>query len=241
MQSVENKTIIVTGGSRGIGRVLALKLAKENANVVITGRDHEKLLETEKELKKITGNVLALRADSSDHEDVEMVVYETVKKFKNIHVLVNNAGVFPHKLLQDFEIEAWKKVIEINLFGPMMFCKEAIPHMEKLASTTGATIVNVASTSGRRGYERGTAYVASKFALIGFSESLFKEVRKHNIRVCLVYPSAVETTEKKETELKEIGAGVAMRAEDVADSILLAIKLPQRAMLKDVEIWATNP
>ncbi len=241
MQNLENKTIIVTGGSRGIGRVLALRLAKEDVNVVITGRDAKKLAETEKELMKITGNVLALKADSSHHNDVKMVVNETIKKFGNIHVLVNNAGVFPHKLLKDFAIDEWKKIVEINLFGPMMMCKEVIPHMEKLASTTGATIINIASTSGRRGYETGTAYVASKFALVGFSESLFKEVRKDNIRVCIVYPSAVETTEKNESELTEMGKGVAMRAEDVADSILLAIKLPQRAMLKDVEIWATNP
>lgn len=241
MQTLENKTVIVTGGSRGIGRVLALRLAKEHANVVITGRDVKKLEETEKELKEISGNVLALKADSSDRNDVKMVVDETIKKFGNIHVLVNNAGVFPHKLLKDFEIDEWKKIVEINLFGPMMLCKEVIPHMEKLASTTGATIINIASTSGRRGYETGTAYSASKFGLIGFSESLFKEVRKHNIRVCLIYPSEVDTAEMNETGLKDSGKGVHMRAEDVADSILLAIKLPQRAMLKDVEIWATNP
>ena len=123
----------------------------------------------------------------------------------------------------------------------MMMCKEVLPCMEKLSATTGATIVNVCSTSGKRGYERGTAYVASKFALSGFSEALFKEVRQYNIRVVAVYPSYVETDIKPESELAEMGKGVYMRGEDVADSIILTMKLPQRALIKDIEIWGTNP
>lgn len=240
-QELKGKTVIVTGGSKGIGRVLALRLAHEGANVVITGREKTAIGATEVELKAITKNILAIAADVTSYEDVKKVVEGTIKAFGNIHYLVNNAGMFPHKLFKDFEIDEWKKIIETNLFGPMLFCKEVIPHMEKLSATTGATIINIASTSGRRGYETGTAYVASKFALVGFSESLFKEVRQHNIRVCLVYPSQVDTKIKDEASLEQIGKGVKMRAEDVADSILLAMKLPQRAMLKDIEVWATNP
>jgi 3-oxoacyl-[acyl-carrier protein] reductase len=238
---MQNKTVIVTGGTSGIGRVLALELAKEGSNVVITGRNKTRLAFTENELKANGGNVLAVNADASVYADCKRVIDETINKFGIIHVLVNNAGYFPHKLLKDFEVEEWKKIIETNLYGPMMMCKEALPHMEKLADTTGATIINIASTSGRRGYETGTAYSASKFALIGFSESLFKEVRKHNIRVSIVYPSQVDTTVVLENEQKQFGKGVHMRSEDVADSIIAALKLPQRAMLKDIEIWGTNP
>jgi len=172
---------------------------------------------------------------------VKRIVNAAVKEFGDIHYLVNNAGIFSHLYLKDFSIEDWKKVIEVNLFGPMMMCKEVLPYMEKLASTTGGTIINVCSTAGKRGYERGTAYVASKFALSGFSEALFKEVRQYNIRVVAVYPSYVDTDVKVESELPQIGKGVYMRAEDVADSIILAMKLPQRALLKDIEIWGTNP
>ena len=112
---------------------------------------------------------------------------------------------------------------------------------EKLSESTGGTIINIASMSGRSGYERGTAYSASKFALTGFSESLFKEVRQKNIRVLTIYPSYVETELKNEEDLKQIGKGVYMRAEDVADTILTAMKMPQRALLKGIEIWGTNP
>ncbi|MFI5145534.1 MAG: SDR family oxidoreductase [Ignavibacteria bacterium] len=241
MQTLENKTIIVTGGSKGIGRVLALRLAREKAKIVITGRNDKDLNNTRDELNKITPDVLAVNADVSVHQDVKRIVGETVKKFKDIHFLINNAGIMTHKAFNEFGIDEWKKVFDVNVFGTMMMCKESLPYMEKLSDTTGATIVNISSMSGRQGYERGTAYSASKYALIGFAESLFKEVRPKNIRVITVYPSYVETSVQNEDELKTIGKGVYMRAEDVADTIIHTIKLPQRAMLKTIEVWGTNP
>jgi len=242
LQSLSNKTAIITGGSKGIGRVLALRLATENANVVITGRNKKDLEKTSGEITAFNkGKVLAVDSDVADYSGVKRIVKETADNFGDIHFLVNNAGIYPHKLLKDYSIEDWKRVIEVNLFGPMMMCKEVLPYMEKLSSTTGATIVNICSTSGKRGYEKGTAYVASKFALSGFSEALFKEVRQYNIRVVAVYPSYVETDIIAESKLKSLGKGVYMRGEDVADSIILTMKLPQRALIKDIEIWGTNP
>jgi 3-oxoacyl-[acyl-carrier protein] reductase len=242
MQSLENKTVIITGGSKGIGRVLAIRLANEKSKIVITGRNAKDLEHTVNEIKN-TGHVdiIGIKADVSVYEDVKQVINQTIQNYRCIDILVNNAGIFPHKLLRDFTVDDWKKVVEVNLFGPMMMCKEALPYMEKLAKTTGASVVNIASTSGKRGYEKGTAYTASKFALTGFSESLFKEVREHNIRVITVYPSYVETDIIEENKQKQIGKGVYMRAEDVADSIISALKLPQRAMLKEIEVWGTNP
>ncbi|RPI13378.1 MAG: SDR family NAD(P)-dependent oxidoreductase [Ignavibacteriae bacterium] len=241
MQSLENKTVIITGGSKGIGRVLALRLANEKMNIVIAARNDSDLIHTKNEIAEINKNVIAIKADVSDYEDVKKIVNETVTNFKDIHYLVNNAANLSHKAVKDFDIDEWKKVIEVNVFGPFMMCKEVLPHMEKLKNTTGATIINIASTSGKRGYERGSAYSASKFALTGFSESLFKEVRQSNIRVVLIYPSSVDTSVKPESELNEIGKGVYMRAEDTADTIMLAMKLPQRALLKEIEVWGTNP
>jgi NADP-dependent 3-hydroxy acid dehydrogenase YdfG len=241
MQSLENRTVIVTGGSRGIGRILSLRLAKDKAKIVITGRNEEALENTTVEIKKYTDNVLAIKADVSVYDDVKKVVKESVNRFENIDYLINNAAIMTHKYLKDFNVEEWKKVLDVNVAGTFMMCKEVLPHMLKLSSTTGGTIVNVASMSGRHGYERGSAYSASKFALTGFAESIFKEVREFNIRVMTIYPSMVDTSFKEESSLKEIGKGVYMRAEDVADSILFAMKLPQRAMLKEIEIWGTNP
>jgi 3-oxoacyl-[acyl-carrier protein] reductase len=241
MQSLENKTVIVTGGSRGIGRVLALRLVKEKSNVVITGRNKKDLERTESEIKEITDRVISIKADISVPEDVKRTVSETIKRFGAIHYLVNNAAMLTHKYVKDYSFEEWKKVVDVNVSGTFMMCKEVLPHMEKLSSTTGGTIINIASMSGRHGYERGSAYSASKFALTGLSESLFKEVRSDNIRVVTIYPSMVDTDVKDENSLKVIGKGVYMRAEDVADTIIFAMKLPQRALLKEIEIWGTNP
>ena len=151
MQSLENKTVIVTGGSKGIGRVLALRLAREKAKIVITGRNEKDLNNTRDELNKITPDVLAVNADVSVHQDVKRIVGETVKKFKDIHFLINNAGIMTHKSFNEFGIDEWKKVFDVNVFGTMMMCKESLPHMEKLADTSGATIVNISSMSGRQG------------------------------------------------------------------------------------------
>lgn len=241
MQSLENRTIIVTGGSRGIGRILSLRLAKERAKIVITGRNEKDLEDTANEVKKYTENILPIKADVSVYDDVKKIVKEALNRFDNIGYLINNAAIMTHKSIKDFNVEEWKKVLDVNVAGTFMMCKEVLPHMQKLSSTTGGTIINVASMSGRHGYERGSAYSASKFALTGLAESIFKEVREYNIRIMTIYPSMVDTSVKEESSLKEIGKGVYMRAEDVADSILFVMKLPQRAMLKEIEIWGTNP
>lgn len=241
MQTLENRTVIVTGGSRGIGRILSLRLAKEKAKIVITGRNEKDLEDTANEIKKYTENILLIKADVSVYDDVKKIVKEALNRFENINYLINNAAIMTHKSIKDFNVEEWKKVLDVNVTGTFMMCKEVLPHMQKLSSTTGGTIINVASMSGRHGYERGSGYSASKFALTGLAESIFKEVREYNIRIMNIYPSMVDTSVKEESSLKEIGKGVYMRAEDVADSILFAMKLPQRAMLKEIEIWGTNP
>lgn len=241
MQTLENKTIIITGGSKGIGRVLALRCAYEKMKIVIAARNKKELESTGAEIAKINKNIIAVQADVSLHEDVKKIINEAVSNFNEIHYLVNNAAVITHKSMKDFDVNDWKQVIDVNVYGTFLMCKEALPYMEKLADTTGASIINIASTSGKRGYESGTAYSASKFAITGFSESLFKEVRHHNIRIMVVYPSAVDTSVKEESKLKTIGKGIYMRAEDAADSIIFSMKLPQRALIKEIEIWGTNP
>lgn len=241
MPKLQNKTVIITGGSRGIGRVLALKLAREKMNILITGRDKKSLGETEKELMTIHNNIIAVNADVSAYDDVKKIVKSAAEKFENIDFLVNNAAILTHKTVKEFGIDEWKKVVEVNLFGPFMMCKEVLPYMEKLSDSTGGTVINICSTSARRGYERGSAYVASKFALNGFSQCLFQENRKNNIRVISIFPSYVETSVQKESELKEIGKGVYMRAEDVADSIISAMKIPHRTTIREIELWCTNP
>jgi 3-oxoacyl-[acyl-carrier protein] reductase len=243
LQNLKDRTVIITGGSKGIGRVLALKLASEGANIVVTGRTEKDLLKMKVELLKQNPSIkiISIPSDVSVYDDVKSLVRQVVSEFGHIHYLINNAALLTHKPISEFGVDEWKKVIDVNLNGPFMMCREVIPHMEKLSKTTGGTIINIASTSGKRGYERGTAYSSSKFAMRGLSESLFKEVRNSNIRVVTIFPSYVDTKISEESKLKNIGKGVNLRVEDVADSIIYTMKLPQRAMIKELEIWCTNP
>jgi 3-oxoacyl-[acyl-carrier protein] reductase len=236
MENIRNKVIILTGASKGIGRATALKLAKAGAKLVLNSRKIADLQKLEKELDA-SGHLL-IEGDISDEKTCIKLVEETIKKFGRIDVLINNAAQFAFGKVVDLSLDDFDRVINANLRAPFILSKLVIPHMIK---QDGGTILNISSTSGKRGHESGGLYAASKFALNGLSECLIKEVRQYNIRVITISPSMVDTKIKPENEIKSSGKGVYMRMEDVADSILYALNLPQRALIKDIEIWGTNP
>jgi len=236
MENIKNKLIIITGASKGIGRTTALKLAKAGAKLVLVSRSIKDLQKVEKELG--TADYLLIEGDVADEKTCIKLVDETFRKYGRIDILINNAAQFARGKVLDLSLEDFDRVINANLRAPFMLSKLVLPHM---INQNEGTILNISSTSGKRGYEGGALYAASKFALNGFSECLLKEVRQHNIRVITISPSMVDTKIKSENEIRASGKGVFMRMEDVADSILYALNLPQRALIKDIEIWGTNP
>lgn len=236
MENIREKVIILTGASKGIGRTTALKLAKAGAKLVLVSRSIEDLKKIEKELGD--SDYLLLEGDVSDEKICINIVDEAFRKFGRIDILINNAAQFARGKVLDLSLDDFDRVINTNLRAPFMLSKLVLPHM---INQNGGTILNISSTSGKRGYEGGALYAASKFALNGFSECLLKEVRQHNIRVITISPSMVDTKIKPDNEIKSTGKGVFMRMEDVADSILYSLNLPQRALIKDIEIWGTNP
>jgi 3-oxoacyl-[acyl-carrier protein] reductase len=238
MKNLNGKTIILTGASKGIGKVTAKKLTEYESNLVLVSRKMSDLQKVEKELNYDSEKLLLVEADVSNADDDKKIIDETIKKFSRIDVLINNAAQFAHTRLIDIKIEDFDRVMNTNIRGVFILTKFALKHM--IPQNSGA-IVNISSTAGKRGYPTGCAYGTSKFALNGFSESLFKEVREYNIRVITISPSMVDTREKPLSEHKESGKGVYMRMEDVADTIIGSIVLPERCMIKDVEIWGTNP
>jgi 3-oxoacyl-[acyl-carrier protein] reductase len=238
MNNINNKVIILTGASKGIGRVTALKLSEHNPKLVLVSRRFDDLLKVKQELKAIENNLLLVEADVSKEDDCKRIIDETIRKFNTIDILINNAAQFARGKVIDLRLEDFDRVMNTNLRGVFMLTKLALPYMIK---QNRGTILNIASTAGKRGYVGGAAYAASKFALNGFSECLLKEVREYNIRVLTISPSMVDTRVKEESEIKEGGKGVYMRVEDVTDSIILSLNLPQRALVKDIEIWGTNP
>lgn len=186
--SLKSKVAIVTGGSRGIGRAIALLLADRGCNIVIISRTISELMETEKEIKKKNVKVLAIKCDVSKLKDVKKVVKETIKEFKKINILVNNAGIGPYKSLDLLNYKEVDSILDINLKGMVYFSKESLPHLKK---ENYGRIINISSGLGKSGMANFTVYCASKFGAIGFSEALAGELK--NIKVFSVCPGATDT------------------------------------------------
>lgn len=203
-------TAIVTGGSRGIGKETAIQLFKKGLNVVICSRNQREIETTVTEIKEVgkytnhtcdsNNKILGIKCDVSKISDVNHLVNSTIEKFKNIHVLVNNAGiVYIRKLIDTLE-EEWDKTIEINLKGAFLLSKAVLPFMIKNMSA-GGIIINVSSGAGKTGFPEISAYCASKFGMIGLTESLAWEVGNYNMRVMAICPGEVDTKMQQDVDL----------------------------------------
>lgn len=190
MKRLENKVALVTGAGRGIGRAISLALAKEGCNIVAVARTKNEIEETAAEVKRLGRQALAIRCDVSNAKDVQNAVSAAEKRFSSIDILVNNAGVAVLKELHEMSEKEWDYILDVNLKGTFLFCKRVAPLMKKRKS---GTIVNISSGLGKRGYARASAYSASKFAVIGLTESLAMELKGEGIKVFAVCPGGVDT------------------------------------------------
>jgi len=191
MSEFKGKIVIVTGGSRGIGRACALSFAQEGANIVFT---YNKSVDEAAKLKKeITGSgveCLDIQVEIRDYEQCRKVVEETMKKFGKIDILINNAGIIRDKALLMMLQEDWKDVLETNLGGVYNMSRAAITTLLKQKA---GCIINMSSVSGIIGLPRQTNYSASKAGIIGFSKALAREVAGYGIRVNVVCPGFINT------------------------------------------------
>ena len=239
MKNLKNKKAIITGGSRGLGKAIAIALAKEGIDIAITGRNEETLKETVNELKNLGVKAIYSVFDVGNYEDVKKGISNIITKQGPVDILVNNAGTAAFGSFNEMEVSVWTNIIQTNVMGMYYVTKEVLPHLLKLDE---GDIINISSTAGLNGNANISAYSASKFAVIGMSESLMKEIRKDNIRVSTYTPSTFESD-------MSIDAGIAskgstenvLQTEDLAELIVAGLKLPRRAMLKSVSIWSTNP
>jgi 3-oxoacyl-[acyl-carrier protein] reductase len=191
MKNFRNKTVIITGGARGIGKGCCLAFAKEGANIVFTySRSGKEAAALQKEIGKTAGAAIAMRADVRDIGQCRAVVEKTLNKFGRIDVLVNNAGIKKDRPLFMMTDDEWKDVIETNLGGVYNMTRAVITTMMKQKA---GCIINMSSVSGLSGLAGQTNYSASKAGIIGFTKSLAKEVAGYGIRVNAVCPGFVET------------------------------------------------
>ncbi len=191
MKEFKGKTVIVTGGSRGIGRATCLAFAKSGASIVFTYRENK--TEADKlagELKDLKVACLGLQLDTRNYNQCRTVIENTLEKFKKLDILVNNAGITRDKALVMMLPEDWKDVIETNLGGVFNMSRAAITTFLKQKE---GCIINMSSVSGLVGLPRQTNYSASKAGIIGFSKALAKEVAAYNIRVNVICPGFINT------------------------------------------------
>lgn len=218
---LKNKTVIISGATRGIGRAVAIELAKVGSNISFSFlksiKDAEDL---EKEIRNFGINVKSFQVDIRDYEAVKLWVDKTKELFGGIDIVVNNAGIIKDKALALMELTDWHEVIHTNLDGTFNLTRAAIITFIKQKS---GVIVNITSVSGIMGMSRQTNYAASKAGIIGFTKSLAKEVASYNIRVNAVAPGFIETDmlrdlreDYKSQIIKQIPLGRLGRPEEVA-------------------------
>jgi 3-oxoacyl-[acyl-carrier protein] reductase len=234
--NLENKVVIVTGGSKGIGFAIAQELLKQKANVFICGRDKFQLkrsLEMLSGFGKVDGEICDIRSD----EEVEGMFNECLRIFGGVDALINNAGVgIMGKTVEETTIDEFKFVLETNLFGVFYACKRAIPLIRERGE---GHIINISSLAGQNAHPRMSSYNASKFALNGFTEAMMQEVRQDNIKVSLVCPGSVNTTFAN-SEVTDEKAWQLM-PEDVAEVVLDLLKSDARSLPSKVEIRPSKP
>jgi len=238
MIDLKNKNALITGAGKGIGKAIAIALAKEGVNVILMSRTQSDLDEVATEVNKLGVKSLAITVDVSDITSVDTAVAEALDKFKTIDILINSAGIAAFGKFLELEPKAWERIIQVNLMGTYYVTRAVLPNM--IERQIG-DIINISSTAGLKGNPLTSAYSASKFAVLGLTESLMQEVRKHNIRVTALTPSTVATEMAKDLKLTDGNPENVMQAEDVAELIVAQLKLNRRVFIKDAGIWSTNP
>lgn len=238
MQDIKNKVALITGGGRGIGRATAIELAKEGVNLGLVGRTLENLEKVKAELEAYGVKVAVATADVSNLDEITKAVESIKTELGPIDILLNNAGISKFGGFMELTPEEWTNIIDVNLKGVYYTTHAVLPEM--IERQTG-DIINISSTAGERGGPVTSAYSASKFGVIGLSESLMQEVRKHNIRVSTMTPSTVATEMAAELNLTDGNPEKVMQPEDLAELIVTQLKLHPRVVLKHAGLWSNNP
>jgi len=240
MQSLKGKTAIITGAGKGLGKAMAGALAAEGVNVGLIARTAQDLESVAAELKQKYPdiNITYATADVGSLAEVKDAVAKIKNELKTVDILINNAGVLKVGNVLELPVEDWEQVFRINVLGTYYMVHEVLPLIMQQGK---GDIINVASTAGLKGAAKMSAYGASKAAVINFTEALMQEVRKSNVRVTTVNPSTIATEMTMSANFTDGNAEKVLQPEDLAFLVVNNLKLPQRAFVKEVGLWSTNP
>src|SRR6185312_11730204 len=231
-------TALVTGATHGIGRATAFALGRAGYRVGVCARTAAKVDALVAELEAEGIRAAGAAADVGEPVQVSAAVERVVAALGDVGLLVNNAGVLIARPFEELTLEDWDGTMRTNLRSLFLVTRAVLPAMRRRRE---GTIVNVASLAGRNGFAGGTAYTASKHAVLGFARSLMLEVRKEGIRVLTICPGSVDTGMLRDQPMLKSAPDRILRPEDVAQAIVAAVQLPGRALVSEIDVRPTNP
>ncbi len=224
MQPLAGKVAIVTGASRGIGKAISILLAQSGSRVVLAARSEPQLKSVSEEISSQNGEALVIPTDLTVDEEMERLVQQTLKEWGSVDVLINNAGLGKVAPVVKAKVSDWDETFRVNLRAPMFLSKLVLPTMMERGE---GSIINISSVSGKSGQANGSAYSASKFGLIGFTQSLYEEVREYGIRVAAICPGFVDTP--LIPQMRRMDRSKMIRPEDIAQTVLFVLTSPPTA------------
>jgi 3-oxoacyl-[acyl-carrier protein] reductase len=231
-------TALVTGSTEGIGRAIAFSLGKAGYRVGVCARTAAKVETLLKDLAAAGIAAAGRTCDVGDEAQVAALVAHVTERLGPVDVLVNNAGIGVIRPFAEITLAEWDAVMATNLRGLFLVTSAVLPGMRQRKQ---GAVVNISSLAGKRGFPGGTAYSASKHAILGFSESLMLEVRKEGIRVVTICPGSVDTKMIHAQDLFEKDPAKILQPEDVATAVLNVLQLPARATISELEIRPSSP
>lgn len=230
MNILNNKVAYITGGSKGIGYGIAKSMLDNGMKVAITSRHLEEAQKAAKSLTTDDSKILALQSDVSSMENEKNSVQKIIEKFGQLDVLIANAGVGHFAPIDSLSEEDWKNMIDTNLTGVFNSVKSSVEELKK----SKGYIITVASLAGTNFFENGAAYNASKFGLVGFTQAIMLDLRKHDVKVTTIMPGSVATHFNDHTP-NEADAWK-IQPEDIGQMVIDLLKMPQRTLPSKIEV-----
>lgn len=233
---MKDRVAIVTGSGRGIGRAIAVKLARSGAHVVLTSRTEEQLQEVASEIISSGGSAEVCTADLAKEQDIIALFKNVAVNCGQLDILINNAGFGIFGPVADFSAEDLDAVLGVNLRGCFLCCREA---MKLMIPRKSGYIINISSVVGFKGYPNQAAYTAAKHGIMGITKSLAVEAQEHNIRVSVISPGGVDTDMIRQAR-PDLDPELLLKPEDIAQSIEYLLSLPERAAVDEIYIRRRN-
>jgi 3-oxoacyl-[acyl-carrier protein] reductase len=222
--SLQNKVALVTGAGRGIGKAIAAALGQAGCRVVLTARTRTQLESVQSEIQAKGGQALSVPSDLTLDEEIYRLVAEVQRAYGAADILINNAGSGKKSPVVRADVKDWDQTLRVTLRAPMLLTKLTLPAM--IEQRFGA-VVNISSISGKSGEAGSAAYAASKFGLIGFTQSLYEEAREYGIKVSAILPGFVDTP--MIPAVKHLDRSKMIRPEDIAQAVLFVLNSPPTA------------